>query len=1409
MIRDSIDSSTEVRNLRQTFRNYHIGWFTGIGCFDFCIVLMMYPLKLIPAPGLYPPTNLQASVTGQDVDLSWLAPGQDQYIRWDNGVNDNSIGLTDGGTFEAAARFPSSMMMPFVGKSLTEVEIYINDIPSSCIIKIYDEGTSSVPGTLLYSEDVTSSIVGTSFNNITLASPVAINGNDLWISYEVTHAVGEHPAGVDPGPVVPDGDWIYIDPDWSHLGFDANWNIAGYITTPGPNGMVRSKIVADNSSNTGNQIPRRFKYSEFGKFTVAQSSEQTVSRNVNNSITNQLARTHQSDGIDATLIGYNVYRDASSIATDVTNTFYTDPSLAYGFYSYTVTADYAEGESDPAGPVSAIVPPPPASIPFAEGWESGDFGDWLVVNGEQTNQWFVGTAAGPHGGSYSAYISDDGGTTNHYDSSASSVVHIFRDITFTGSLGGGYELTFWWKGQGESSFDYLRVYIVDQSVVPEEGVQLSSGQVGEDYYNQQGTDTMATIILPEGLTGTTKRLVFSWRNDGSVGTQPPVSLDDISIEAAQTGILNGTVTDCSSADPLEGAVVTAGTYSTTTNSSGFYEFSTIPGGTYDMTVSRLGYADSSVTGVAVTIGNTTTEDFCLNATLIPPQNLAASVSDQDVQLTWDAPPDNVLRWDNGNAGNAIGVGGGTFEVSARFDHSLMNSLTGKELQQVEIFINDPPDNVTLKIYDEGTPTSPGTLLYSEDVTSSIAEYSYNLFTLTTPITLSGNDIWIGYEVTHTGDTFPAGCDDGPMVYPDGQWTYLGGWAPLSDLAPTLTYNWNIAGLVYNAGPFANNNPVVINSNSAGDKNTKSLNAQRNNHSMNSANSEFKSVRIDSKINQKVGRSEYLKHFGGDGINATLTGYNVYRDGASIATGVTDMFYNDNGLAYDTYSYTVSAQYTEGESEPAGPIVVNVVNPNTDTMYVYPMSAAFWTGATDSLVKTDGEINTVYPSLGWAVFDISGVPSDANIDAINFTGHVDSTNWPYWSGTPMGTVNPVTDDAGTIFVQVDSTDGSTDAYIYASESSSYDTGYHTYPMINTATSDLQAALSQGWFAMGFKDRDGLPDYYVNFSGWDSSNPPYLEVIYTTGGATTFALSVPIEAGWNMTSVPGTNPDGMGVTDWWGNLTGTVYEFVPGSGYNGITTTATGKGYWMKNSVTETYTYPAIQIVTHDPISALTGWNMFGGYEDIVPISSLTTTPTGQLVSVYKFVPGTGYQTATHIEPGYGYWVKVSSDCQINIPDVAAKGVSKMASLFQDDWGRITLTDASGHSYTLYAVKGEVDLNQYELPPLPPSGVFDVRYSSGRVAENINSSVQSIDMRGVTYPVKVRVDGMDIRLQDATGKNINTSLKSGEEISISNSNIKKIMVSGELIPDRILHLSRTILIRSIRVRQSSSHYLKLLM
>ena len=88
----------------------------------------------------------------------------------------------------------------------------------------------------------------------------------------------------------------------------------------------------------------------------------------------------------------------------------------------------------------------------------------------------------------------------------------------------------------------------------------------------------------------------------------------------------------------------------------------------------------------------------------------------------------------------------------------------------------------------------------------------------------------------------------------------------------------------------------------------------------------------------------------------------------------------------------------------------------------------------------------------------------------------------------------------------------------------------------------------------------------------------------------------------------------------------------------------------------------------------------------------------------------------------------------------------------------------------------------MPPLPPAGMFDVRYSSNRKAENL-SSEKSIEMSGVEYPVKVRVENMVIKLQDETGKEVNIELKPGEEITVSNSAINKLIIlSGELVTPR---------------------------
>ena len=283
--------------------------------------------------------------------------------------------------------------------------------------------------------------------------------------------------------------------------------------------------------------------------------------------------------------------------------------------------------------------------------------------------------------------------------------------------------------------------------------------------------------------------------------------------------------------------------------------------------------------------------------------------------------------------------------------------------------------------------------------------------------------------------------------------------------------------------------------------------------------------------------------------------------------------------------------------------------------------------------------------------------------------------------------------------------------------------------------------------------------------------------------TFQLSVNVTNGWNMVAIPGLHPVDQNVNTWWQYRNQGANVFRYSNGYQSVTTAVPGTGYWMKHAGVRTYNtgeeWPTegIQRVPHDPIAGASGWNLFGGYELSVTAANVITNPPGlQSGPIFGYL--NGYFITSTLDPGYGYWIKLTGAGQIIIPETLSK--TGAIEYFPENWGRIILTNATGISYTLYAVKGQVELSLYELPPAPPAGMFDIRFSSGRIAEDINSSVKTIDMSGVTYPLTVRVEGMDIRLMDESGKTLNVNLKSGEEIVIGDATIQKLMVSGELLP-----------------------------
>jgi hypothetical protein len=98
--------------------------------------------------------------------------------------------------------------------------------------------------------------------------------------------------------------------------------------------------------------------------------------------------------------------------------------------------------------------------------------------------------------------------------------------------------------------------------------------------------------------------------DSSAGWQTRIgSFKFPTCTAGPSGDLNGTVT--SSGSPVEGVLVDVGGATTTTDASGVYSFASVPAGTYTVTASKFGYITGSASGVVISDGVTTTQDFDL------------------------------------------------------------------------------------------------------------------------------------------------------------------------------------------------------------------------------------------------------------------------------------------------------------------------------------------------------------------------------------------------------------------------------------------------------------------------------------------------------------------------------------------------------------------------------------------------------------------------------------------------------------------------------------------------------------------------------------------------------------------------------------------------------------------------------
>src|SRR5690606_421846 len=160
--------------------------------------------------------------------------------------------------------------------------------------------------------------------------------------------------------------------------------------------------------------------------------------------------------------------------------------------------------------------------------------------------WVVGSSTFASG-THQLYISNNG-SANMY-SGSTSVVQAYTQVAIPADavdLG----LLFDFKCYGEGSFDYMRVWLVPDTFTPTAGTQITAANSGgvllsvgphvnntlgnlNGTANGVGTSFQTqfqnlNFIFPAGnFVGQNAKLVFEWRNDGSVQNNPPAAVDNI------------------------------------------------------------------------------------------------------------------------------------------------------------------------------------------------------------------------------------------------------------------------------------------------------------------------------------------------------------------------------------------------------------------------------------------------------------------------------------------------------------------------------------------------------------------------------------------------------------------------------------------------------------------------------------------------------------------------------------------------------------------------------------------------------------------------------------------------------------------------------------------------------------------
>ncbi len=222
-------------------------------------------------------------------------------------------------------------------------------------------------------------------------------------------------------------------------------------------------------------------------------------------------------------------------------------------------------------------------------------------------------------------------------------------------------------------------------------------------------------------------------------------------------------------------------------------------------------------------------------------------------------------------------------------------------------------------------------------------------------------------------------------------------------------------------------------------------------------------------------------------------------------------------------------------------------------------------------------------------------------------------------------------------------------------------------------------------------------------------------------------------WNLVSLPVTVADPQLATIFPGAAR-PAFEYQDSTGYAPVDSLLPGIGYWVRYDTAQAVIINGTPLLV-DTLSVKAGWNLIGSLSNPVSVGAIGEQPAGIVISRY-FGYSSSYQPAVTLQPLGGYWVKTSADGTLILsagPASAKPGAS--ASEFLPNV--LTFTNADGISERLY-FGSEKNMMADELPPLPPKGGFDVRFSSNSMSATLDGATAQ------AFPVRIMCDRYPITI-----------------------------------------------------------------